>query len=93
MDRGDNQDNYEMHPGPVNVRPEQGRESKGRLITPYRSAAFLRDVINLIPKSPVSCHWSSHKWKNLITFLHLLLLYTRCNSTNTFIFSSLQFNG
>ena len=28
----------------------QGRESKGRLITPYRSAAFLRDVINLIPR-------------------------------------------
>ena len=39
----------------------QGRESKGRLITPYRSEAFLRDVINLIPKGPVCCHWSSHK--------------------------------
>ena len=71
----------------------QGRESKGRLITPYRSAAFLRDVINLIPKGPVSCHWSSHKEKNLRTFLHLLLLYTSCNSTNTFVFSSLHFTG
>ena len=71
----------------------QGRESKGRLITPYRSAAFVRGVINHIPKSPVSCHWSSHKEKNLRTFLHLLLLYTSCNSTNTFVFSSLHFTG
>ena len=28
-----------------------------------------------------------------IQLLHLLLLYRRCNSTNTFVFSSLHFTG